>query len=72
MDFELKTANTLGFDGLGWPISSDAIESLFGVAERYGAGDIQDANRMALRLPAWCGNPTREDAQQVLAVRVAA
>ena len=71
LDFELKTATTLGLDTLGLPISSDAIEALFGVAKRHGAGDMQDANRMALRLPAFCGNPTREEAQQVLAVEVA-
>jgi hypothetical protein len=50
------------------PISSDAIESLFGVAKRHGVGETQDASRIALRLPALCGVPTREEAQQVLAV----
>jgi hypothetical protein len=53
------------------PISSDAIASLFGVAKRHGVGDVQDATRMALRLPAFCGTPTREEAQQVLEVSVA-
>jgi hypothetical protein len=72
LDFELSTATTLGLDHLGLPISSDAIESLFGVAKRHGTGDIQDATRMALRLPAWCGLPTREEARQVLEVGVAA
>ncbi len=72
LDFELSTATTLGLDHLGLPISSDAIESLFGVAKRHGTGDIEDATRIALRLPAWCGHPTREEAQQVIDVRVAA
>jgi len=69
--FELETATTLGLDHIGLPISSDAIESLFGVAKRHGMGETQDARRMALRLPAFCGVPTREEAQQVLEVRVA-
>ncbi|HSX82799.1 MAG TPA: hypothetical protein VLQ80_30090 [Candidatus Saccharimonadia bacterium] len=71
LDFELETATTLGLDHVGLPISSDAIESLFGVAKRHGAGETQDANRIALRLPAFCGVPTREEAEQVLRVRVA-
>jgi hypothetical protein len=68
LDFELETATTLGLDHVGLPISSDAIESLFGVAKRHGVGETQDANRIALRLPAFCGVPTREEAKQVLQV----
>src|SRR3989454_663719 len=68
---QLATAKTLGLDHVGLPISSDAIESLFGVAKRHGVGQTQDAARIALRLPAFCGAPTREEAQEVLAVRVA-
>jgi hypothetical protein len=71
LDFELATATTLGLDHIGLPISSDAIESLFGVAKRHGVGETPDANRMALRLPALCGVPTREEAEQVLDVSVA-
>jgi hypothetical protein len=70
LDFELETATTLGLDHIGVPISSDAIESLFGVAKRHGVGETPDANRMALRLPALCGVPTREEAEQVLDVSV--
>jgi hypothetical protein len=69
--FELETATTLGLDHIGLPISSDAIESLFGVAKCHGVGETQDAARIALRLPALCGVPTREEAEQVLKVRVA-
>ena len=65
-----ETATTLGRDHMGLPISSDAIESLFGVAKRHGVGETQDARRMALRLPAFCGVPTRQEAQQVLEVSV--
>ncbi len=70
LDFQLETATTLGLDHIGLPISSDAIESLFGVAKRHGVGETPDANRMALRLPALCGVPTREEAEQVLDVSV--
>jgi len=69
--FELETAKTLGLDHVGLPISSDAIESLFGVAKQHGVGQTQDAARIALRLPAFCGLPTREEAEQVLQVSVA-
>ena len=71
LDFELESATTLGRDHVGVPISSDAIASLFGVAKRHGVGETQDAYRMALRLPAFCGVPTREEAEQVLQVSVA-
>jgi hypothetical protein len=68
---QLETAKTLGLDHVGLPISSDAIESLFAVAKQHGVGETQDADRIALRLPAFCGGPTREEAQQVLEVSVA-
>jgi len=71
LDFELETATTLGLDHLGVPISSDAIASLCGVAKLRGVGETQDAARIALRLPALCGVPTREEAEQVLDVSVA-
>lgn len=71
LEYELATAKTLGLDQVGLPISSDAIESLFGVAKRHGVGQTLDAARIALRLPALCGAPTREEAEQVLGIRVA-
>jgi hypothetical protein len=71
LDFALETAMTLGLDHIGVPISTDAIESLFGVAKQHGVGETQDAARIALRLPALCGVPTREEAEQVLDVSVA-
>ena len=71
LEHQLETARTLGLDQVGLPISSDSIESLFGVAKRHGVGETQDATRIALRLPAFCGVPTREEAEQVLAVSVA-
>jgi hypothetical protein len=71
LHYELETAKTLGLDQVGVPISSDTIESLFGVGKRHGVGETSDATRIALRLPAFCGAPTREEAQQVLGVSVA-
>jgi hypothetical protein len=71
LQYQLETAKTLGLDQVGLPISSDAIESLLGVAKQHGVGETQDAARIALRLPALCGLPTREEAEQVLDVSVA-
>jgi hypothetical protein len=68
---ELDTATTRGLDPRGVPISAEAIASLCGVAKRHGVGETQDASRMALRLPAFCGLPTRAEAHQVLEVSVA-
>lgn len=71
LEVQLETAKHLGLDHVGLPISSDSLESLFGVAKQHGVGQTQDAARLALRLPALCGVPTREEAEQVLTVRVA-
>lgn len=68
---QLEIAKTLGLDHVGLPISSDTIESLFGVAKHHGVSQTQDAARIALRLPALCGAPTRQEAQEVLAISVA-
>jgi hypothetical protein len=72
LHYQLQTATTLGRDHVGLPIRSDPIESLFGLAKQPGVGEIKDAGRIALRLPAFCGVPTREEARQVLDVSVAA
>jgi hypothetical protein len=68
---QLETATSLGLDRVGLPISSDPVESLFGLTKQHGAGPIKDANRMALRIPALCGVPTLEEAGQVLEITVA-
>lgn len=68
---QLHTATVLGLEQIGMPISSDQIESLFGLAKQHGTGEIKDANRIAMRLPALCGIPTRLEAQQVLDISVA-
>jgi len=66
----LKIAETVGVVNTGLPISSDLIESLFGVSKRHGTGEIKDANRIAARLPALCGQVTKEDARRVLDISV--
>jgi hypothetical protein len=68
---QLETAKALGLDHVGLPISSDPIESLFGLAKQHGVGPVKDANRIALRIPALCGTPTQEEVQQVLEITVA-
>jgi len=71
LHYQLQTATTLGLDDIGLPISSDPIASLFGLAKQHGVGESKEAHRIALRLPALCGTPTREEAKQVLEVSVA-
>ena len=63
-------AKNLGIEKEGLPISSDNIESLFGVSKQHGTGEIKDANRIALRIPAMCGELTREDVQRALSISV--
>ena len=67
---QLRVAAELGLSETGMPICSDAIESLYGVAKRHGTGEIKDVNRIALRIPALCGEFTREDAEGILDVSV--
>lgn len=64
---QLAPATTLGLAEVGVPSSSDPIASLFGLAKQQG-GEIKDAHRIALHLPALCGVPTRAAAQQVVEV----
>jgi len=66
----LTIAQTLGLNKIGLPISSDSIESLYGVAKHHGTGELKDANRIALRIPAQCGELTRQDAENVLRISV--
>ena len=70
LERHLMMANTLGLDQHGMPISSDCIESLFGVAKRHGTGEIKDANRIAMRIPVLCGALTWQDAESVLNISV--
>jgi hypothetical protein len=70
MDKQMAVAKDLGLDQTGMPISSDNIESLFGVSKQHGCAEIKDANRIALRIPAMCGELTSKDAQMVLDISV--
>jgi hypothetical protein len=69
-DQQLSVCRALGLEQTGMPITSDTIESLFGIAKQHGVGTVKDANRIALRLPAFTGELTREDVHHVLQVRV--
>lgn len=68
---QLEIANKLGLNQTGLPISTDAIESLFGVGKKLGMGQVKDANRIGLHLPALCGTLTKQDAQDVVEITVA-
>ena len=61
----LAIAETLCSDGFGLPVCSDIIESMYAVGKEHGTGEIMDANRIAMRLPAMCGAVTKDDAQRV-------
>jgi hypothetical protein len=68
---QLDIAKELDLDDVGLTISSDPIESLFGLAKQHGVGQVKDADRIAIRLPALCGAPSRVEAEQVLKIPVA-
>lgn len=68
---QFDTAAALGLEEIGLPISSDQVESLFGLAKQHGVGEIKDADRIAVRLPALCGALTRAEAERVMGVSVA-
>jgi hypothetical protein len=71
LQHQLETAKRLGLDEVGWPSSSDPIASRFGLTKPHGVGPVKDAKRMALRVPALCGLPTPEAAQQGLELPMA-
>ncbi len=70
LDRHLAIASDLDLDNIGMPICSDSIESLFGVAKHHGTGTTKDANRIAQRIPALCGELTKQDAENVLSISV--
>ena len=69
-DRMVAVAKRLGVGRIGMPVATDGLESLYSVGKRHGTGEIQDANRIAARLPVECGPITREDARRVLRVSV--
>jgi len=70
MEKQLIVAESLGMGNTGMPICSDNIESLFGLGKTHGTGEVKDANRIALRLPAFCGSVNRESARMAMSVTV--
>jgi hypothetical protein len=71
IDKHLAIAEELGLAEAGLPITTDSIESFFGVAKVRGTGPVKDANRVAARLPVFCGPPpTLEDAEAALKISV--
>jgi hypothetical protein len=68
---QLQIAAKLGLESIGVPVTSDPIESLFGLGKLHGTGEIKDANRIALRLPALCGTLTRSEVEQAIKISVA-
>lgn len=68
---QLQIAVKLGLDHIGLPVSSDSIESLFGRGKLHGTGEIKDANRIALRLPALCAALTPTEVEQMIKISVA-
>jgi len=70
MKEQITVAESLGLEHTGLPISSDNIESLFAVSKQHGCAEVKDVNRIALRIPAMCGELTRKEAQMVLGISV--
>ena len=68
MEKQLMVAQSLGVDSMGMPICSDIIESLYGIGKTHGTGEIKDANRIALRLPSYCGKLSDDAAKMVMGV----
>lgn len=67
---QLTVARALHLSSVGLPISTDILESLFGIGKRLGVGQTKDANWIALRLPSYCGTLTRYDVDRVLQITV--
>ncbi len=61
-------AQSLGIGSIGMPVCSDIIESLYGVGKTHGTGEVKDANRIALRLPSYCGALSDDAAEMVMGI----
>lgn len=70
METQLMVAESLGLSSIGMPVSSDTLESLYGIGKTHGTGEVKDANRIALRLPAFCGELSADAAKMVMGVSV--
>jgi hypothetical protein len=67
----LAIADRLGVGNTGLPVTSDPLESLYGLWKSHGTGERQNIYRMATRLPALTGQITKEEAEMVASVTVA-
>lgn len=70
MEKQLVVSASLGLGNIGMPVSSDNIESLFALGKTHGIGEIKDADRIALRLPAFCGKLTEDAGKMVMSITV--
>ena len=70
MEKQLIVSASLGLGNIGMPVSSDNIESLFALGKTHGIGEIKDAERIALRLPAFCGKLTEDAGRMVMSITV--
>ncbi len=70
LDQHLQVAQKLNLENSGLPSASDILESLYGISKQHGTGNIKDADRIALRMPALCGEITLSDAERVLEITV--
>ena len=61
----MAVAKELKLGSMGLPISTDILESLFGIGKRLGVGQTKDANWIAFRLPTFCGMLTQEDSGEL-------
>ena len=68
MEKQLMVAQSLGIGSIGMPVCSDIIESLYGIGKTHGTGEIKDANRIALRLPSYCGELSDDAAEMVMGI----
>lgn len=68
LNSQMFVAKNLGVHDDGLIVSSDSIESLFGLAKSHGTGELKDPHRMALRIPALCGGVTEEDVKNVISM----
>lgn len=67
----MAIADKMGVGDSGLPVTSDPIESLFGLSKSHGTGERQSIYRMATRLPALTGEVTMAEAELVSKVTVA-
>jgi hypothetical protein len=71
MDLQMEIAKKFNLADIGLPITSDSIETLFGIAKTHGVGPMKDPNRIALHIPVLCRKLTQQDAYRAQKVTTA-